>query len=134
MFDPKTRLLVIDDMMTMRKLVAKICKELGFTDVQEASDGVKAWDIITTTNPPIGLIISDWNTPPAILDLDRSFVEFSPNARWVALPRVGAMSIMDLRTRKRHAESGRCHPHLGHRIETRIAFLHRRASGRVRAG
>lgn len=63
MFDPKTRLLIVDDMMTMRKLVSKICKELGFTDLQEAKDGAEAWNIVQTTNPPIGLIVSDWNMP-----------------------------------------------------------------------
>jgi two-component system, chemotaxis family, chemotaxis protein CheY len=63
MFDPSTRILVVDDMMTMRKLVSKVCKELGFSDFTEAADGVKAWDALTNANPPIGLIISDWNMP-----------------------------------------------------------------------
>ncbi len=63
MFDPKTRLLVVDDMLTMRKLVSKVCKELGFTDITEAEDGAKAWEVIQAANPPIGLIISDWNMP-----------------------------------------------------------------------
>ena len=63
MFDPKTRILVADDMMTMRKLVVKTCKELGFTDITEAEDGAKAWEAVNAANPPIGLIISDWNMP-----------------------------------------------------------------------
>lgn len=63
MFDPKTRILVVDDMMTMRKLVMKICKELGFKDFTEAADGNIAWNVLQETNPPIGLIISDWNMP-----------------------------------------------------------------------
>lgn len=63
MFDPSTRILVVDDMMTMRKLVSKVCKELGFSDFTEAADGVKAWEALTNANPPIGLIISDWNMP-----------------------------------------------------------------------
>ncbi|MGK5083066.1 response regulator [Bdellovibrionota bacterium FG-1] len=63
MFDPKTRILVVDDMLTMRKLVSKVCRELGFTDLTEAADGALAWQTIISANPPFGLIISDWNMP-----------------------------------------------------------------------
>ena len=63
MFSPGTRVLVVDDMMTMRKLVSKTCKELGFTDITEAADGSLAWEVIANANPPIGLVISDWNMP-----------------------------------------------------------------------
>ncbi len=63
MFDPATRVLIIDDMMTMRKIVAKVCRELGFTDIQEAADGALGWQAISTAQPPIGLVISDWNMP-----------------------------------------------------------------------
>jgi two-component system chemotaxis response regulator CheY len=63
MFDLKTRVLVVDDMMTMRKLVMKVCKEIGFTDLTEAPDGAKAWEVVNTAQPPMGLIISDWNMP-----------------------------------------------------------------------
>lgn len=63
MFHPGIRVLVVDDMMTMRKLVSKICKELGATDITEASDGAKAWEAITNANPAFGLVISDWNMP-----------------------------------------------------------------------
>lgn len=63
MFDAKTRVLVADDMMTMRKVVAKNCKDIGFTDIIEASDGADAWKKISEANPPIGLVISDWNMP-----------------------------------------------------------------------
>jgi two-component system chemotaxis response regulator CheY len=63
MFDSSTRILIVDDMMTMRKLVGKICKELGFPNLVEASDGIQAWEQIQSASPPIGLIISDWNMP-----------------------------------------------------------------------
>ncbi len=63
MFDPKTRILVVDDMMTMRKLVSKVCKELGFSDITEAGDGTAAWESISNAPAPFGLIISDWNMP-----------------------------------------------------------------------
>ncbi|HND85779.1 MAG TPA: response regulator [Pseudobdellovibrionaceae bacterium] len=63
MFDPRTRILICDDMLTMRKLVGKVCKELGFTDLTEAPDGAKGWEALNGANPPIGMIISDWNMP-----------------------------------------------------------------------
>lgn len=61
MFDPKTKVLVVDDMLTMRKIVSKILKELGFTDITEAADGIEAWE--KTKDGGFGLIISDWNMP-----------------------------------------------------------------------
>jgi len=63
MFDPKTRILVVDDMLTMRKLVSKVLKELSFTDITEAADGILAWEAIEKANPPFGLVVSDWNMP-----------------------------------------------------------------------
>jgi two-component system chemotaxis response regulator CheY len=63
MFSPDTHVLVVDDMMTMRKLVTKTCKELGFTKITDAADGALAWAAIQQADPPIGLIISDWNMP-----------------------------------------------------------------------
>jgi two-component system chemotaxis response regulator CheY len=61
MFDPKTKVLIVDDMLTMRKIVGKILKELGFTDITEAQDGNEAW--AKTQTGGYGLIISDWNMP-----------------------------------------------------------------------
>lgn len=63
MFDLKSRLLIVDDMLTMRKLVSKACREIGFTDITEAADGNLAWTALTAANPPINLVISDWNMP-----------------------------------------------------------------------
>jgi len=63
MFDPKSRILIIDDMSTMRKIITKILKELAFTDFTEAVDGKDAWEKVQTANPPFDLIISDWNMP-----------------------------------------------------------------------
>lgn len=63
MFDPNTRVLIVDDMLTMRKIVVKIAKDLGFSDITEAADGIQAWDAIQKASPPFGLVISDWNMP-----------------------------------------------------------------------
>ncbi len=63
MFAPTTKILVVDDMMTMRKLVSKSLKELGFTDITEANDGIQAWEKLSKSQPPFGMIVSDWNMP-----------------------------------------------------------------------
>jgi two-component system chemotaxis response regulator CheY len=63
MFDLKTTVLVVDDMMTMRKLVIKACKEIGFTNFVEAGDGALGWEAINGANSGVGLVISDWNMP-----------------------------------------------------------------------
>ena len=42
MFSEDIRILIVDDMMTMRKIVSKSCKELGFNDIIVAKDGAEA--------------------------------------------------------------------------------------------
>ena len=63
MFPANTKILVVDDMLTMRKLVTKACKDLGYQNVIDAADGAKAWEALSGSSEPIGLIISDWNMP-----------------------------------------------------------------------
>ena len=63
MFDFNTKILIVDDMSTMRKLVTKSCQNIGFTNFAEAADGALGWETLTNSDVPIGLIISDWNMP-----------------------------------------------------------------------
>src|SRR5687767_1846251 len=63
MFRAETPILIVDDMMTMRKLVKKACSEIGFKTFTEAADGLLAWEALTKAATPIELIISDWNMP-----------------------------------------------------------------------
>ena len=63
MFAPDTKILIVDDMSTMRKLVTKTCQSLGFTNFVDAADGSLAWETLTNSEHKIGLIISDWNMP-----------------------------------------------------------------------
>lgn len=50
-------------MSTMRKLVIKSLKEMGYTDIIEAADGALAWEAFASASPQVGLVISDWNMP-----------------------------------------------------------------------
>jgi two-component system chemotaxis response regulator CheY len=66
MFDPSTKVLVVDDFKTMRKIVAGALKNCGLSNVTEADDGATAWPLIEAAlaeGAPFQLIISDWNMP-----------------------------------------------------------------------
>ncbi len=63
MFNLSTRILVVDDMKSMRKMIINMIRDIGFTDISEATDGQLAWEVISKASPPIELIISDWNMP-----------------------------------------------------------------------
>jgi len=63
MFALDIKVLIVDDMFAMRKLVMKVCKEIGFKNFTEAGDGAIAWQAVMDAKPPFDLIISDWNMP-----------------------------------------------------------------------
>ena len=66
MFPANTKILVVDDMKTMRMVMKKILVELGFSNIVEADDGSTAWIAIEEANnsgQPFGVILSDWNMP-----------------------------------------------------------------------
>lgn len=65
MSTPLTRILVVDDMMTMRKIVSKACRDAGFAEVVEAADGQLAWSKLQEPGAPFEMIVSDWNMPNA---------------------------------------------------------------------
>lgn len=60
------RFLVVDDMMTMRKIVTQQLKGMGVQHVDEANDGSVAWTKLeeaAAKNAPYQFIVSDWNMP-----------------------------------------------------------------------
>lgn len=63
MFPLSTRILILDDMLTMRKIVKKALRDVGFTEIQEATDGHEGWAVLEGSALPIQLIVSDWNMP-----------------------------------------------------------------------
>lgn len=56
------KILVIDDFATMRRIVRNLLNQIGFTEVEEASDGVAALQKLRENK--FGLVISDWNMEP----------------------------------------------------------------------
>ena len=61
MADPKTKFLVVDDFSTMRRIVRNLLKELGYTNVDEAEDGVMALSKLRSEK--FDFVVSDWNMP-----------------------------------------------------------------------
>ena len=61
MIQANMRILVVDDFQTMRRIVKGVLKELGFTNVVEADNGVRALEILR--GEKIDFIVSDWNMP-----------------------------------------------------------------------
>lgn len=57
----KMKVLVVDDFTTMRKIVRNILKQIGFTNIVEADDGMTALSIIKEDK--IDFVITDWNMP-----------------------------------------------------------------------
>jgi two-component system chemotaxis response regulator CheY len=61
MANPNTKFLVVDDFSTMRRIVRNLLKELGYTNVDEAEDGVVALSKLRGGN--FEFVVSDWNMP-----------------------------------------------------------------------
>lgn len=55
-------ILVVDDYQTMVRIIKNLLKQLGFEDVDDATDGVSALDKMRQKR--YGLVISDWNMEP----------------------------------------------------------------------
>ncbi len=53
--------LIVDDFITMRRIVRKILRDLDFEDIIEAEDGSAAMAVLRGTR--VDLIISYWNMP-----------------------------------------------------------------------
>lgn len=60
--NPQMPVLVVDDYDTMARIIRNLLKQLGFANVDEASDGTSAIDLMRKKD--YGLIISDWNMEP----------------------------------------------------------------------
>lgn len=60
--DMNIPILIVDDYKTMLRIVRNLLKQLGFDNVDEASDGAEALRQMRCKT--FGLVISDWNMEP----------------------------------------------------------------------
>ncbi|SNZ08148.1 two-component system, chemotaxis family, response regulator CheY [Persephonella hydrogeniphila] len=59
--DPNIRILVVDDMATMRRIIKGLLEQLGFKNIDEAEDGKVALQKLKTGK--YDFVITDWNMP-----------------------------------------------------------------------
>lgn len=59
--NPNTKILVVDDFSTMRRIIKNLLRQIGFNNIEEADDGSTALQKLRSD--PVDLVISDWNMP-----------------------------------------------------------------------
>jgi two-component system chemotaxis response regulator CheY len=60
--DMSMPILIVDDYKTMLRIIRNLLKQLGFENVDEATDGSQALQKLR--QKPYSLVISDWNMEP----------------------------------------------------------------------
>ena len=71
------KFLVVDDSLTMRRIIINALQRIGYNDTVEASDGKEA---LEKFDGSIGFVITDWNMP------SMSGVEFARAGSTESLP------------------------------------------------
>lgn len=76
-------ILVVDDLVTVRRIIVALLDLLGHTEVSEAEHGEQALELLRSRDanrPPINFVITDWNMPImdglGLLNAMRSSTEF----------------------------------------------------------
>ncbi|MFO0778697.1 MAG: chemotaxis response regulator CheY [Nitrospira sp.] len=59
--DPSMKILVVDDMVTMRRIVKNVLKQLGFSNIDEAENGQDGLQKLKASK--YDFVVSDWNMP-----------------------------------------------------------------------
>ena len=61
--DMNMKILIVDDYKTMLRILRNLLKQLNFNNVEEATDGSMALDMLKEQSD-FGMVISDWNMEP----------------------------------------------------------------------
>jgi len=59
--DTGIRILVVDDMATMRRIIKGLLNQLGYKNIEEAEDGKVAFQKLKSQD--FDFVITDWNMP-----------------------------------------------------------------------
>lgn len=60
--DKQMPILIVDDYKTMLRIIKNLLNQIGFNNIDEATDGSMAYGMVK--EKPYGLVISDWNMEP----------------------------------------------------------------------
>jgi two-component system chemotaxis response regulator CheY len=55
--------LIVDDSVTMRRIIKNTLQKLGFKNFLEAGNGAEALDVLGKSKDNVDLILLDWNMP-----------------------------------------------------------------------
>jgi len=55
------KILIVDDVSTMRRIIKNLLRDLGFNNIREAADGSTALQMLQNDN--IDFLVTDWNMP-----------------------------------------------------------------------
>lgn len=55
------KILIVDDFSTMRRIIKNLLRDLGFTNTQEADDGLTALPMLKGGD--FDFLVTDWNMP-----------------------------------------------------------------------
>jgi two-component system chemotaxis response regulator CheY len=61
MADQNMKILAVDDFSAMRRIIRNMLRQLGYTNIVEAEDGVEALSLLRREK--VDFVISDWNMP-----------------------------------------------------------------------
>ncbi len=61
--DTNMNVLIVDDYKTMLRIIRNLLRQLGFNNIEEATDGSMALQKLRQSSN-FGLVISDWNMEP----------------------------------------------------------------------
>ncbi|HEB93536.1 MAG TPA: chemotaxis protein CheY [Gammaproteobacteria bacterium] len=59
--DKNMKILIVDDFSTMRRIIKNLLRDLGFSNTQEADDGLTALPILKAGG--FDFLVTDWNMP-----------------------------------------------------------------------
>ena len=61
MANPRMKILIVDELATMRRIIKNLLRSLGFNNTQEADDGLTALTMLKKID--FDFVITDWNMP-----------------------------------------------------------------------
>lgn len=59
--DKNMKILIVDDFSTMRRIIKNLLRDLGFSNTQEADDGLTGLPMLQSGS--FDFLITDWNMP-----------------------------------------------------------------------
>jgi len=59
--DKNMKILIVDDFSTMRRIIKNLLRDLGFSNTQEADDGLTALPMLKAGG--FDFLVTDWNMP-----------------------------------------------------------------------